>query len=130
MSGDHQEDVDGEDPGGHVDHHGGKVESEDGQQDVHLDEDENEGEDEIDMKVEVKMKMKMKMEMEMKVTEKMETKLNKKQDVHQAEDQPYATPDYPRLHQTPSFLKKGTQINFDQSQIQDQDLGPRSRLRI
>ena len=74
--------------------------------------------------------MKLKMEMEMKVTEKMETKLNKKQDVHQAEDQPYATPDYPRLHQTPSFLKKGTQINFDQSQIQDQDLGPRLRLRI
>ena len=78
MSGDHQEDVDGEDPGGHVDHHGGKVESEDGQQDVHLDEDEceNEDEDEIEMKVEVEMKMKM--EMEMKVTEKMETKLNVK----------------------------------------------------
>ena len=42
MSGDHQEDVDGEDPGGHVDHHGGEVESEDGQQDVHLGEDEDE----------------------------------------------------------------------------------------
>ena len=42
MSGNHQEDVDGEDPGGHVDDHGGKVESEDGQQDVHLDEDEDE----------------------------------------------------------------------------------------
>ena len=45
MSGDHQEDVDGEDPGGHVDHHGGEVESEDGQQDVHLDEGEGENED-------------------------------------------------------------------------------------
>ena len=114
MSGDHQEDVDGEDPGGHVDHHGGKVESEDGQQDVHLDE--NEDEDEIEMKVEVEMKMKM--EREMKVTEKMETKLNVggdcKQDVHQAKDQPDATPDYPRLHQTRSFLK-GIQIKFDQS---------------
>ena len=45
MSGDHQEDVDGKDPGGHVDHHGGEVESEDGQQDVHLDEGEGEDED-------------------------------------------------------------------------------------
>ena len=74
MGGDHQEDVDGEDPGGHVDHHRGEVESEDGQQDVHLGEGENEDEDEIEMKVEVEMEM----EMEMKVTEKMETKLNVK----------------------------------------------------
>ena len=107
MSGDHQEDVDGEDPGGHVDHHRGEVESEDGQQDVHLDKDENEDEDEIEMKVEV----------EMKVTVKMEAKLNVKTasrmfSVHQAEDQPDATPDYPRLHQTRSFLK-GIRINFD-----------------
>ena len=111
MGGDHQEDVDGEDPGGHVEDHGGEVESEDGQQDVHLDEDE----DEIEMKV----------EMEMKVTEKMEMEMNVKTasrmfSVHQAEDQPDATPDYPRLHQTRSFLKKGIQINFDQSQDQDQ----------
>ena len=48
MSGDHQEDVDGEDPGGHVDHHGAEVESEDCQQDIHLDECENEVEGEVE----------------------------------------------------------------------------------
>ena len=120
MSGNHQEDVDGEDPGGHVDHHRGEVESEDGQQDVHLDECENEVEGEVeDVYEDGNGDKGGKVECE-----------DCKQDVHQAKDQPYATPDYPRLHQTPSFLKKGTQINFDQSQIQDQDLGPRLRLRI
>ena len=75
--------------------------------------------------MEMDMDMEMEMEMEMKVTEKMEAELNVKTasrmfSVHQAEDQPDATPDYPRLHQTRSFLKKGIQINFDQSQDQDQ----------
>ena len=114
MSGDHQEDVDGEDPGGHVDDHGGKVESENGQQDVHLDEGEGENEDEGEDEGECEYGDKVECE-------------DCKQDVHQAKDQPDATPDYPRLHQTRSFLRKGTQINFDQSQDQDRDLGPISR---
>ena len=71
----------------------------------------------------VKMKMNMKMEMEMNNEGEVEDEYEDgdegdgedggkvecedcKQDVHQAKDQPDATPDYPRLHQTRSFLKE------------------------
>ena len=74
MGGYHQEDVDGEDPGGHVDHHRGEVESEDGQQDVHLYEVENEDEGEIEMKGEVEMKMKMEVKLNVKTASRMFTR--------------------------------------------------------